>query len=174
MNEAKENPYRFIHRSLIKQLRERLTVDTKLKLYPFSLKKGANIHGIIFGASHPRAVQKFLDVAWKRNEINGEANFDIDDDNLKGQGLLFDKQPLTKKEAFKENLRNRVLAKEITDNFQAFDFVLEEGHLGRHAAEVLQEMKQKGEITFEGKSPLVTYDNVYGKTKRKVSYIVKK
>lgn len=174
MNEAKENPYKFIHRSLIKQLRERLPTDTKLKLYPFSLKKVANIHGIIFGASHPRAVQKFLDVAWKRNEINGEANFDIDDDSLKGQGVLFGNQPLTKIETFKENLRNKVLAKEVTDNFQAFNFVLEEGHLGRHAAEMLLEMKKNGEITFEGKSPLVTYDNVFGRTKRKVLYIVKK
>ncbi len=86
MAEAKKNPYKFIHRSIIKQLKEKLPKKSKLQLYPFSIKKGANIYGIIFGASHPRAIEKFLSVAWKRNEINGEANFDIDDDSLKNRG----------------------------------------------------------------------------------------
>ena len=80
MTVAKKDPYKFIHRNVIEQLRKKLPSNTKVKLYPFSLKKGANIHGIIFGASHPRAVDKFLAIAWKRNETNGQANFDIDDD----------------------------------------------------------------------------------------------
>lgn len=83
MAAAKKDPYKFIHRNIIDQLKKRLPENSKLKLYPFSLKKGANIHGIIFGASHPRAVDKFLSIAWKRNETNGEANFDIDDDFMK-------------------------------------------------------------------------------------------
>jgi three-Cys-motif partner protein len=69
MSEAKKSPYKFIHRSIIKQLRQKLPANTKLKLYPFSLKKGANIYGIIFGASHPRAVDKFLTIAWKRSPV---------------------------------------------------------------------------------------------------------
>lgn len=173
MTEAKKNPYKFIHRSIIQQLRKKLPANTKLKLHPFSLKKGANIYGIIFGASHPRAVQKFLDVAWKRNSINGEANFDIDDDKLKGQGSLFDAPQLTKIEAFKMNVRNKILLKEITNNFQLYDYTLQESHLGTHAADELKEMKRKGEITFEGKSPLVTYEQVY-KMKRKVDCIILK
>jgi three-Cys-motif partner protein len=60
MEEAKKNPYKFIHRKIIEQLRKKIPVNSKLKLYPFSLKKGANIHGIIFGASHPLAVDKFF------------------------------------------------------------------------------------------------------------------
>ncbi len=138
-------------------------------MYPYSLKKGANIYGIIFGASHIRAVDKFLAIAWKRNGINGQANFDIEDDEVKAQGELF-KKP-TKVEVFKEKVRGKVLAKEITNNFQLLDYALEEGHIGKHAAEVLQEMKKKGEISFEGKSPLVTYEQVY-KMKRKLEYSI--
>jgi three-Cys-motif partner protein len=172
MSEAKKNPYKFIHRSIIEQLRKKLPANSRLKLYPFSLKKGANIHGIIFGASHPRAVEKFISVSWKRNEINGEANFDIDDDELKRQGFLFGNQPLTKIEAFKEKVRDKILSKEIIDNFQLFNFALEEGHPGKHAAEVLQQMKKNGEVSYEGTSPLVTYDNVYSK-KRRIEYKIK-
>jgi len=171
MSEAKKNPYKFIHRSIIEQLRKKLPSNTKLKLYPFSLKKGANIYGIIFGASHIRAVDKFLTIAWKRNEINGEANFDIEDDEVKAQGELF-KKP-TKIEVFREKVRNKILAKEITNNFQLYNYALEEGHLGTHAADTVRKMKRDSEISYEGTSPLVTYEQVY-KMKRKVEYNILK
>lgn len=174
MDAVKRKPYKFVHRSVIEQLRKKLPVNTKLKLYPFSLKKGANIYGIIFGASHPRAVDKFLRVAWNRNPINGDANFDIDDDTSKSQGLLFGNQPLKKIEAFQKNVRDKILAKEITNNIQLFDYVLEEGHIGTHAADELRKMKKAKEVSFEGTSPLVTYEKTHGKDKRKLEYNIPK
>ncbi|MGB7202484.1 MAG: three-Cys-motif partner protein TcmP [Pyrinomonadaceae bacterium] len=86
---ARENPYKFIHRYILEQIKKGLPDDTKLQLYPYSIKKGANIHGIIFGASHPLAVDKFLRIAWKKNDTNGEANFDIDEDFSKAQPDLW-------------------------------------------------------------------------------------
>ncbi len=169
MAAAKKDPYNFIHRNIIAQLRKKLPVNTKLRLYPFSLKKGPNIHGIIFGASHPRAVDKFLSIAWKRNETNGEANFDIDDDKKKSQLSFFGDKKLTKIEEFKQDVRDRILQKEITNNFELLEFVHSEGHIGTHASECLKEMKKKGEIDYKGISPLVTYDNVH-KSKKKVDY----
>jgi three-Cys-motif partner protein len=169
MEEAKSNPYHFIHRSLIAQLRAKLPPATELKLYPFSLKKGANIHGIIFGASHPRAVEKFLKIAWKRNETNGEANFDIDEDTKKAQLDLFAGKNQTKIESFRQRLRNKVLQGDISDNFEALDFALAEAHLGSHAADELKKMKKEGLIDFQGTSPLVTYEKVF-KEKRRITY----
>lgn len=171
IEEAKKYPYQFIHRNLIMQLRAKLPENTNLKLYPFSLKKGANIHGIIFGASHPRAVEKFLNIAWKRNDANGEANFDIDEDNQKLQLDLFEGKRLNKIESFQKRLREKVLDQSISNNFEAFNFALEEAHLGAHAAEVLKQMKKENLIDFEGSSPLVTYENVY-KNKRLMHYKV--
>lgn len=165
----RNNPFRFIHRKVIEQLRKKLPSNSKLKLYPFSLKKGVNIFGIIFGAKHPLAVDKFLNIAWKRNPLNGDANFDIDEDNTKGQIDLWGNRRKTKVEEFKENLRIRVLAKEIKNNFDALQFAHNEGHIGNHAAEVLREMKKRGEIEYEGTSPLVTYDNVF-KNNKKAEY----
>lgn len=169
---AKQDPYKFIHRNIIDQLRKKLPPKTKLKLYPFSLKKGANIHGIIFGASHPRAVDKFLSMAWKRNETNGEANFDIDDDKKKSQLSFFGDKKLTKKEEFKQNVRHKILSKEITTNFELLNFAYDEGHIGNHASECLKEMKRKGEVDYDGLSPLVTYENVY-KSNKKIEYKLK-
>jgi three-Cys-motif partner protein len=161
MNTAKKEPYKFIHRNIIEQLRKKLPINSKLKLYPFSLKKGANIHGIIFGATHPRAVDKFLSIAWKRNEINGEANFDIDEDENKSQLSIFGVKRLTKIEEFQQNLKEKILTKEITNNFEALDYVYNEGHIGPHAAESIKELKKQGKIHYDGTSPLITYDNVY-------------
>jgi three-Cys-motif partner protein len=161
MSEAKKDPYRFITRHVVEHLRGRLPARTGLKLYPFSLKKGANIHGIIFGASHPRAVDKFLALAWKRNETNGEANFDIDEDAKKIQGDLFGGKKLQKVEAFKELIRQEVLAGGIKCNADALTFTYIVGHLPKHAADTLKEMKAQKLISFEGSSPLVTYENVY-------------
>ena len=87
ISEAKKDLYQFIHRNVISQIRKGLPENTKARLYPFSIKKGANIHGIIFGATHPLAFDKFLKIAWKKNETNGEANFDIDDDYSKAHPI---------------------------------------------------------------------------------------
>ena len=99
LEKAKNNPYNFIHRNLINQLKDSLPIKSQLKLYPFTLKRDANIHGIVFGAKHPRAVEKFLDIVWKINPVNGDANFDIDKDIDKMQENLFEKT-FTKKESF--------------------------------------------------------------------------
>jgi len=169
MNSAKKEPYKFIHRNIIEQLRKKLPTESKLKLYPFSLRKGANIHGIIFGATHPRAVDKFLSIAWKRNETNGEANFDIDDDKKKLQLSICGEKRMTKIEEFKQNVKEKILNKEITNNFELLDYVHEEGHIGLHASECVKELKKQGKIYYEGSSPLVTYDNVY-RLEKKLEY----
>jgi hypothetical protein len=146
-----------------------LPEGSKLKLYPFTLKKGANIYGIIFGASHPRAVEKFLRIVWKRNGINGEANFDIDNDAAKAQATLFGPPMLTKIEKFQETVRRKILSGELTNNHQLLDFTFEEAHLGSHASECVRALKREGLIEYDGSSPLVTYESVY-KKKHTIEY----
>jgi hypothetical protein len=70
-------------------------------------------------------------------------------------------------------LREKVLSGSILDNFAAFNFVLDEAHIGTHAADELKKMKKEGLIDFEGSSPLVTYENVY-RLPRKLHYKILK
>lgn len=171
MEEAKKQDYKFIHRIITEQIRRKLPPNTNLKLYPFSLKKGPNIHGIIFGASHPRAVDKFLAIGWKRNGTNGDANFDIDNDGNKNQLDLFAGQKLTKVESFKKDVEKLILNQEISNNFELLDYVYSHGHIPKHASDCLKQLKKDGKIGYESRSPLVTYDNVH-KTKKKLIYTV--
>lgn len=172
MEEIREQPYRLIHRSLLNQLRKKIPQGSKLKLYPFSIRKQSNIYGIIFGASHIRAVDKFLGITWKHNELNGEANFDLDEDVQKSQLTLFGSKPKTKLEAFNEKLREKILSGELKTNQDIFLFTLEEGHIGSHASNVVKAMKREKLVDFTEKSPLLTYESTFGKYKRCINYIL--
>ena len=157
-----DKPATWIHRNILEELRKRIPKGNKTRLYPFSIKKGCNVYGIIFGASHPRAVDKFLSTAWKENSINGEANFDIDDDQNNGQPDLFGNVVLTKIMQFQANLRKKILSKELVSNKDVYKYTLEHGHIPAHAVDELKEMKKEGLVNF-GKSPLINYPQVYQK-----------
>ena len=58
-------------------------------------------------------------------------------------------------------LQNLILKGEIDSNKKAYDFTLKEGHIDKHASEVILKMKKDKLITFEGRSPLVNYEQVY-------------
>jgi hypothetical protein len=140
-----------------------------LKLYPFSIKKNTNIFGIIFGAKHPLAVDKFLNIVWKKDSISGQANFDIEDVKSNGQIDLFLGKKLNRVEEFQNALEEKILNSEIQNNRDALQFAHSEGHIGTHASEKIKLMKASGIIDYPGKSPLVTYDNVY-KDKKIITY----
>ncbi len=157
---ARKNPYKYIHKSILEQLREKLPQNTKLSLYPFTIKKNANVYGIIFGATHPRAVDKFLKTAWDKNNVNGEANFDIDDEINECQPTLFGTKP-TKIENFKQNIRQEILDGRIMTNKEAYDYTLKQGHISSHATDEISAMKKEKLIKYDGKSPLINYEQVY-------------
>lgn len=174
MDEAKKNPYKFIHVSIIEQLRKKLPARTKLKLYPFSLKKGVNIHGIIFGASHIRAVDKFLTIAWDRNKDNGQANFDIFDHASVNQIDMFSGQRgRSRIESFQDMVKTKILNADINNNFDLYNYSMDQGFLGAHASECMKTMKKDKQISYDCPSPLVNYQNVY-KVPRKLNYLVNK
>ncbi len=154
---AKQEPYRFIHRNLLKQLKDILPASSELKLYPFSLRKGTNIHGIIFGAKSIRAIDKFLEIGWKRAPVNGDANFDIDDERKKDQLDLFVGRRLTKIEAFNAALQDYVKKNKIVTNKDIFYYTLDAGHPRQHASKMLRELKKLKLIDYQGISPKIEY-----------------
>jgi len=171
MEKAKANPYKYIHKSIFEQLKQKLPKDTKTSLYPFSIKKDSGIYGIIFGTNHILAADKFLSIAWKKNPINGEANFDIDNDEYKSQPSLFpDMRLKTKIELFSELLEEKINNKKLGNNKNVYDFTISQGHISEHAIVVVKNMKKDGKISYNGQ-PLINYDKVY-KEKKIISYEV--
>lgn len=169
LNSLKECSYNMVHRNLTEQLRKNISPKSNLQLYPFTLKKNKNIYGVIFGASHLRAVDKFLSLTWKYNGLNGDANFDIDEESKKDQLDLFEGKRLSKIEVFKQLVSDKIIDGTIKTNKELLNFVYENGHIGRHADESLRELKRQKIIIYNSISPCVTYDSVY-KNNKIVSY----
>lgn len=151
-------------------------VPSNIKNYsviPFSIMKSDknNVYGLIFVSKHIRGADKFLDVVWKMNDLNGNANFDIDEDIKKAQPDLFNGKSLTKIEAFQNNLEELILNKMLLHNFDVYIHTLNEGHIPRHAYEKIVDMKKEMLIDYEAKSPLVNYNQIF-KNKRIVEFKV--
>lgn len=159
--ELEKEEYRNIHRLVLNKLRAKIDAGSPLKLFPFSIKKGPNIYGIVFGSKSFAAVDKFLGIAWARNSMNGEADFDIDRDLSKGQLDMFSGKPMTKIEKFQNDLEQKILNGELLNNKDVLLHTYLCGHIHSHAVVVIRRLKLAGRLTFPGKTPAVNYSNVF-------------
>lgn len=144
--------YYHVHRAVVDYYRGLLPDSVRYFLAPFSIKKEKNIYGIVFGSGHPRGMDKFLQVAWKKDEINGEADFDIDRNNV--QLALF--QP-TKVSAFEQELEAGLTAGEIKDERDVLTLVYRHGVTPQHAKAVLKRLKTDRVIDCAFRGPQVKY-----------------
>lgn len=154
VSEAKHSE---MHRLILQCYRKIIPTQSKVKLYPFTIKKGANIYGLIFGSNHPLGVDKFLKIAWETNELNGEANFDIDNDWQAKQGVLFGKRKLSKIETFERELKELILSRKTVSNVELYFFTLQSGHIDKHAQNLVRRLKKEGIISFSG-HPNISYN----------------
>lgn len=136
-----------IHRELLEYYRSKLPDDSITMLYPFTIKKKGKIYGLIFGTKHPLGADKFLRIVWDQNPLNGEANFDINRDRIKGQLLFWEKPRYTKLDAFKEEIKEFILLNEKITNKEIYFFTLSKGFIPKHAVEVLRELMDDGRLT---------------------------
>ena len=141
---------------MMEYYRGKIPAGNATRLYPFTLKKGANIYGLVFGSKHPLGVEKFLDVVWGENNINGEANFDIDRDEPKKERSLFDdlpdyERPLTKRDSYERDLEAFIREKGVTTNREVYGFTLERGHPRSHASECVMRLKREGKVEYKGR-----------------------
>jgi three-Cys-motif partner protein len=138
-----------VHRAVVDFYRDLLPEGKRYYLAPFSIKKGGNIYGLIFGSAHPRGIDKFLTVAWKKDRLNGEADFDIDRDNLKADELTLDLGALfqpTKISVFKRALRAALMTRQLHDEIDVMEICFAHGVTRQHARPVLKSLKDEGHI----------------------------
>ena len=153
----RNQPSHMQHRELTRQIRSRFSDKHHLKFASFSIKKGGNTYGVIFGSHSYRGIEKFLDVAWNLNKTNGEANFDIDGDLDKvRQPDLFGARR-TKKQLFEDDLLEKIRDRRLQTNLDVYPFTLESGFLPTHAKDALRDFKSNGNISFKGQ-PLVSWE----------------
>jgi len=142
--ERPEDSYH-VHRAAFAYYRGRLSKNAAYFLAPFSIKKGSNIYGLIFGSQHPLGIYKFLRVAWKNDEIAGEANFDIERENIAPEEgvLAFEEMRPKKIVAFERELETAIREGEMGDEADLCRFCLEAGMTPQHATSVLSRLKKQ-------------------------------
>lgn len=131
-----------IHRVLLDHYRELVPQNKEYYLAPFTIKKGANIYGLIFGSGNVLGIEKFLKRCWKNDPQRGEANFDIDEDGIHPlQPSIFPELDIPKKlKLFSDDLSRKILSRELTTNKQIYTYSLSSGFLPSHAREVVKSM----------------------------------
>ena len=114
----------------------------------FSIKKGANYYGLLFGSSHTLGAEKFQEVCWGKDEITGEANYNIDRElKYNNQTVLFKENEIPLKiRNFNAKLKEAILKRRVTTDKDAYKFALTNRCKVEHAAGVLKVLMHEKRI----------------------------
>lgn len=148
-------PYYHIHRLVQEYYKSLVPQGKEYYLGRFSLRKDSgNIYGLIFGSGHVLGMEKFLKSCWKIDPERGEANYDIDKDEIiPGQIDLFtgEVRKPKKKELFETNLEKFILEKSLTTDKQVYLHSITSGFLASHASDVIKQLQKDKKIKqFKG------------------------
>lgn len=156
-NVERPKEYYHAHRSVLEYFRGLIPAGRQYFLAPFSIKKDANIYGIIFGSAHPLGMQKFLEVAWNKDVINGEANFDIDRQSIPpGQIVmedLFDGPFIAKLAIFESALETSLEKQELKDEIDVLKLCFQHGVRPQAASNKLKDFKKRRKISLRFEVP---------------------
>ncbi len=144
-----------IHRAALAYYRDLLPRDFVFYLAPFSIRKGANIYGVVFGSGHPRGMDKFLQVAWRKDELNGEADFDINRENFRScqMSLPLEEFRPSKVTAFERELEQLLRKGQCPSEADVIQACFDHGVTRQHAKPVLAKLKKEGIIELDFRVP---------------------
>jgi three-Cys-motif partner protein len=148
--------YHLAHQEVMKWYRSQIPVGVEYYLAPFSFRKGSNIYSVIFGSSHPRGMEQFLSVAWQKDKLNGEADYDLNREDFQELApyLAFDMFVKPRKtQVFEASLEEAIRHAKVTNERQIYLFCLENGMMPSHASPVLAKLKKENVIECAFKSP---------------------
>lgn len=146
-----------VHRAAVNYYRKLIPAQEKMYLGCFSIRKRSNIYGLIFGSHHPLGIHKFLQVAWANDEISGEANFDIDHENIRpDEGILpLDVMRPKKIQEFESELEKALRTGKMKSEADVARFCIEAGITCQQSKPVLKKLKREGVITLDFEVPNV-------------------
>ncbi len=151
--ELQNSEYRLIHRFICEYFRSQLPPQTTYHLAPFSIKKGANIYGVVFGSGSYLGLHKFLQACWELDGVTGEANYPVDGDLAWKQKTLFDEYNVIKKhDMFKRELAEHIQAQTGNGPFggatngDLFELTCRLGFLPTHTTTELKALQSDGRI----------------------------
>lgn len=157
----KSDSFYHCHRAVVELYRTFIPANDHYYLAPFSIKKeGSQLYGLIFGTSHLLGMDKFLNTAWTKDTLNGEANFDINQEDFQEHAPflpldMFDKP--TKLRAFAADLREQILTGKCVNELEVVEVCFQHGVKRQHAEAVLRHLKTEGRIKIHFRVPQIDH-----------------
>ena len=148
--EFEEKKPKECHRIIADYFRNHIPANMEYYIHHFTIQKGANYYGLIFGTSHSLGMEKFVKVCWMEDENSGESNCNIDNDFEKGF-LFYDPTNTTKKIKIKEELELLILKGKIKSNVEGLKWVLSHGCEPKLFVDVARSLVEQKKITIQGK-----------------------
>ena len=152
---VRPDDYFHVHRAALDYYRGLIPAGQRYFLAPFSIKKGSNIYGLIFGSAHPLGMDKFLQVAWQSDHISGEADFDIGRDNIRRDELVLplDEMRPSKITGFEAELEHLLRHERLKNELDVMHVCFDYGVKRQHSERVLMKLKQEGIIDMDFRVP---------------------
>lgn len=105
-------------------------------------------------------MDKFLNTAWTKDTLNGEANFDINQEDFQEHAPflsldMFDKP--TKLRAFAADLREQILTGKCANELEVVEVCFQHGVKRQHAEVVLRQLKTEGRIKIDFRVPQIDH-----------------
>ena len=134
--------YYHIHRRVLDYYRTLIPKTKEFYLCPFSIKKGSNVYGLIFGTGHLLGIEKFVNQCWKIDPQTGDSNFDIDNDKINQQQMtLFPDIDKPKKiQGFENELENAIMSQKLSTNIEIYKFCLFNGFKAEQVRKVVSKL----------------------------------
>jgi len=143
--EFKKSEPKHCHKLISQYFKNTIPKSKDYYLHQFSIKKGTNYYGLIFGTGHSLGMEKFLKVCWDKDKMAGEANFDINNDFKLGT-LFYDEQFSNKIEKYKEDFFSKISNKEIVSNIEGLKFTLKYGIQTKTYLDIILDFLETGKI----------------------------
>lgn len=136
------------HLAVAEAYRKLVPAGKRYYVASFSIRKGSNVYGVIFGSGHPLGMDKFLEVAWDKNKVSGDADFDVHREGIVPHApLLFAEMNVpTKVKLFEEELEQEILAGKCPDELHIIEICHRHGVRRKHAEPVLVKLKSEGRV----------------------------
>ena len=138
------------HRIIADYFRDLIPTDKEYYIHHFTIQKGTNYYGLIFGTSHSLGMEKFVKVCWIEDSNSGESNCNIDNDFEKGS-LFYDPTNTTKKIKTKEELKQLILNGQIKSNVDGLKWVLSHGCEPKLFVDVVSSLVTHKKVAILGK-----------------------
>jgi three-Cys-motif partner protein len=133
------------HRIIADYFRSLIPQNKEYYVHHFTIQKGANYYGLIFGSNHSLGMEKFLKVCWKKDPLSGESNCNIDNDFEKDT-LFYNPEKSNKQQQMENLLQEKILQGEIRDNISGLKYTLSNGCIPKLFTEVVKDMEKTGSV----------------------------